>query len=376
MRILHTADWHLGKQFFSSSLIEDQAYALEQLHRAVRELTPDCVVIAGDIYDRAIPPVDAVQLLDETLRRLVSDSRIPIVIIAGNHDSPERLNFGSPFFASRGVRIVGVPEKQTAPLPLEDCSGRVDLYPVPYLDLPSARSVFGAADVHTHEQALRRAVAQCAVDPKRRNVLVCHAFVQGGAESESERPLSVGGTGAVSSALFDPFQYVALGHLHRPQIQRDGAINYAGSLLCYSFGEVDHEKSFTLAEIDAHGCVHLERISITPRRAVRTVSGRLAELLTAQRSEDYLAVELTDSGPVIDALVRLREVFPNVLHVARRMPETLSTVTAVTQREILRENESALFGRFLDVIGVQADEEQTRFFESALEELEERERSA
>jgi exonuclease SbcD len=321
MRILHTSDWHLGRIFHGIHLTGDQAHVLDQLVGLVGEARPDVVLIAGDIYDRAVPPPEAVALLDDVLRRLVLDLATPVVLIAGNHDSPDRLAFGSRIMENEGLRIVGPFTAEARPVVLEDDAGPVHVYAVPYAEPALARDRLDDPSVRDHDSALAAALERIrAVHPREaRSVLVAHAFVAGGEASESERPLSVGGAGTVDARRFAGFDYVALGHLHRSQSVGGDGIQYSGSLLKYSFSEVDHVKSVRLVEMDAGGACRVERIPLEPLHDVRRIEGRLEEILAeperGRRREDYLTVRLLDREALFEPVARLREVYPNVLDI-------------------------------------------------------------
>ncbi|MBW7861800.1 MAG: exonuclease SbcCD subunit D [Rhodocyclaceae bacterium] len=318
MRFLHTADWHLGRLFHARSLIEDQACLLDQLVELVRELRPDALLVAGDVYDRAVPPAEAVALLDDTLSRIVLGLGVPVVMIAGNHDSADRLGFGARLLSGGGLTIAGRPGQATEAVRFGDAHGALDVYPVPYAEPAVVRDLCAAA-VADHDAALGWLLdaVRARRAPGVRAVVLAHAFVAGGSESESERPLSVGGSGAVAAARFAGFDYVALGHLHRPQRIGEAPVEYAGSLMKYSLSEADHVKSVSLVEINAPGDVRIERIALKPPRDLRCLRGTLAELIEGGRRdparEDYVFACLTDRGALLDPVARLRAVYPNVL---------------------------------------------------------------
>ncbi|MCX7160470.1 MAG: exonuclease SbcCD subunit D [Proteobacteria bacterium] len=230
MKILHSADWHLGRYLHGASLLEDQRLILEQFVDLARSEQVDVVVIAGDIYDRAIPPSEAVALLDSVLTRLVVDAGIPTIVIAGNHDSAERIGFGGRIFAQRGLTLRGT-LNNLSPVVLSDAHGEVAFHPLPYVEPLFARHLPGGEDVTDHQSAMTHLMSLLKAQrvPGQRNVLVGHAFVTGGSESDSERPLSVGGSGRVGADSFDGFDFVALGHLHRPQSIGSDRIQYSGS---------------------------------------------------------------------------------------------------------------------------------------------------
>ncbi len=324
MRILHTADWHLGRLFHSVHLTDDQAYVLERFLELVRDVRPDAVVVAGDVYDRAVPPDDAVGLLNTTLDRLVRAERVPVVMIAGNHDSASRLSFAASLLGKQGLHIAGVLDGETTLVPLCDDDGPVYIAAIPYADPVQTRAALGDDTIHDHEAAMRALVgrARTALPRGARALLVAHAFVAGGLTSDSERPLSVGGAGSVPAGVFEGFDYVALGHLHRPQAAGD-AVRYAGSLLKYSFVECDHDKSVALVELGARpgAAPRVELVTLPTRRDVRVVEGTLREVLAAGRddpaADDYVCARLLDKGALLNPMGQLREVYPNALHIER-----------------------------------------------------------
>ncbi len=318
MKFLHTGDWHLGRHLHGVSLIADQAHVLDQFVNLARSEAVDAVIIAGDVYDRSVPPAEAVSLLDDVLSRLVVDAGIPVIVIAGNHDSPERIGFGGRIFSQQRLTLRGSLH-DLSPVHLTDAHGTVAVHPLPYVEPTFARALAGGEAVFDQQSAMAHtlAIVRAQRQPGHRNVLVGHAFVAGGTPSESERPLSVGGSGAVTLDLFAGFDYVALGHLHRPQTVGSNRVHYPGSLLKYSFNEVDHSKGVTLVEIGADGVPLLRSIALQPRRDVRIIKGSLDDLLRwpapALSRDDYLCAHLTDPGPVLEPMARLRAVYPNMM---------------------------------------------------------------
>lgn len=362
MRILHTSDWHVGKLFEGHHLTDDQAHTLDDFVRLAAELRPDVVVIAGDLYDRAVPPPEAVELLDGVLRKLVLEHRLPTVAIAGNHDSAERVGFGSALLEAAGLLLAGDPIAPRA-LTLRDEFGDVDVVPLPFATPEALRSALRRDEVQSDVQGFAAAMARqveavtAPLRPGRRRVAVAHAFVKGGATSESERVLQVGGTGDVPAAVFDGFDYVALGHLHRPQqidAQRRGAaLRYCGSLLPYSFGEIDHAKSVSLVTLGKPGEVGVETFGLRQRRGMRKLRGSMAELLAAGRDdparEDWIWAELTDVGLVHDAMPRLRQVYPNAVQITRPSYEAATAET--NRRDHRRADPLEIFADFWEAIG-------------------------
>lgn len=295
---------------------------LQQFVALARKHEVDAVVIAGDVYDRAVPPADAVSLLNEILEQLVINARIPVVMIAGNHDSAERLGFGSRLLAAEGFHVFGPLSSAVDPVVISDAHGPVYFCPVPYAEPAQVRLHLKDEELHSHQAALL-ALTECMrskLPTDARSVAIGHCWVTGGEASESERPITVGGVGDVSSKCFDGFNYTALGHLHQPQ-SVGPRVHYSGSLLKYSFSEVNHKKSVSLVEIDEVGSVKVERVPLQPRRDVRVIEGKMAELLTgpvkSESADDYLLVRLTDRKAILDAVGKLRDVYPNVLHLER-----------------------------------------------------------
>ena len=350
MKILHTSDWHIGRQLDGVALIDDQRHVLEQIVAIVAARAIDVVVIAGDIYDRAVPSPDAVTLLDQVLHALNGECGVPVILIAGNHDGPERLGFGARQLAQAGVHVCGPLLPQPQPVLLDDAHGSVAFYPLPYADPATVRQVLGA-DVQGHEQAMSALTAQIrAHNPEgRRSVVIAHCFLEGFESSDSERPLAVGGVETVPAACFAGFDYVALGHLHAPQARGAKHIRYSGSILKYSFSEARQHKSVTVVEMDAKGRCAIERVELKARRDLRVIEGELEALLVNGRSdpqaEDYLLVRLLDTHAMLDVLGKLRTVYSNVLHIER---PTLNEggERRAPERDRLKQGEMPMFRDF------------------------------
>jgi exonuclease SbcD len=316
MRLLHTADWHLGRTLCGQPFLEEQAWTLfGPFLDIVKTTRPDVVIVAGDIYDRAVPPADAVELLGTVLERIVRGLRIPVVMIPGNHDDERRLAFAANLLRDSGLFIADSALGEA--FPFADAHGPVTILAAGYGSPAVIASLLGSgAEVADHDAGFAAMTARVRglIRPQSRSVLVAHAFVQGGLTSESERGLQVGGTGAVSAAHLAGFDYVALGHLHRRQALDGGRIAYSGSPLAYSFSEAGEEKSVSLVELGRDGRVSAEAITVAPRRRLRTLRGTLAEVLAAADQpgrEDWLQVTLTDRAYGAKAL--LNERYPSVL---------------------------------------------------------------
>jgi DNA repair protein SbcD/Mre11 len=319
LRILHTSDWHLGRSLHEESLLDDQAWALDRLHDLLAAEQPDALVVAGDVYDRAVPPAEAVTLLDGFLTR-VAALGIPVVATAGNHDSGDRLGFGARLLETRGVHLRGDLARIHEPVAIP---GKGFVYAAPFIDPEVVRGLAGDESIRGHAAATERALARARADAATRTlptVLVAHAFVQGGKETpDSERPLSVGGAASIPAALLEGFDYVALGHLHAPQ-EIAPAVRYSGSLLKYSFSEAQQEKSIAMVEVGRREA-RTRLVPIGARRDVVRIQGTLDDLLRrpdlAPHERSLVEATLDDAGYVYDARARLQKRFAHVLNVRR-----------------------------------------------------------
>ncbi|RCW43359.1 exonuclease SbcCD subunit D [Paenibacillus prosopidis] len=325
MKLFHTADWHLGKLVQGVYMTEDQRYVLQQLLQAIELERPDAVIIAGDLYDRAVPPTEAVELLDELLERIVIDLNTPVLAISGNHDSPDRINFGTKMMEGRGLYLAGQLKADFRPVVLRDAHGEVHFHLVPYADPAQVRHQFGDESIRTHDDAMRAITAKldAVMDKAARHVFIGHAFVTATGEpehntSDSERPLSVGGAEHVSAAYFERFHYTALGHLHQAHFVRNNTVRYAGSPLKYSISEENHVKGYFVVELDEAGAVQVEKRELTPLRNMRRVAASIEELETHPVNDDYVFVTLLNENPVLFPMEKVRAVYPNALHVERR----------------------------------------------------------
>jgi DNA repair protein SbcD/Mre11 len=427
VKLIHTADWHLGRLFFGLHLTADQEHVLAQFVDLVADVRPHAVLLAGDVYDRAVPPPEAVALLGDVLERVVLGLGVPVVMIAGNHDSPDRLGFAAALLRERGLVVAGPLGRQPASLAIQDEHGPVVVHALPFAEPAVARAVYDDATLHDQAAAVGRGVqaARAATPAGARSVLVTHAFVAGGLQSESERPITVGGTGAVPADLFSSFDYVALGHLHRPQAlsasaasgdgtasavsdgegapaaavpasetlsTADGAraagseataapprrrLRYSGSLLKYSFDETAQRKSVSVIEIgaaaaepDGLATLRVEEVPLTPRHDVRRIDGLLKDLLAGAAGDDarhdYVEAVLRDAGALYDAMGRLRSGYPNALNIC--LPELLAEGSQQRRRPDPRKvNDLELFAAFMEHVGGRppSDQESAVFVEVA-----------
>jgi len=324
MKFLHTADLHLGRQFNGISLEEDHGAALDQIVKAIHIHQPNALIIAGDIFDRAAPPATAVRQFNTFMRRVSEETDAAVLLIAGNHDSGDRIESMSVLTDTRRGIIRGMISADERPFVLHDDHGPVVFSGLPFSYEYAARECFGDETLATPEDVLKAQVAAARkhVPDGARWVILAHAFVAGAEPSDAERPLArVGGVETVNPAVFSGASYVALGHLHRPQTAGGDHIRYSGAPLAFGFDEADHMKSMNLVEIDADGAVMIEEIPFRPIRQVRVLKGRHAELLAHTRSEDFIKAVLTDDTPIIEAMKRLREVFPNACQLTYQRDE-------------------------------------------------------
>lgn len=353
MKFLHLADLHLGKRVNGFSMLEDQAHILRQILAILDDEQPDGVLIAGDVYDKSVPSVEAVGLLDGFLTELRARG-VPVLLISGNHDSPERLAFGGRVMDSCGIHISPVYDGALAPVTLHDEFGPVHVWLLPFVKPAHVRRWFPDADIESYTDAMAEAVAHMDIDTAARNVLVTHQFVTGGTRSGSEE-LSVGGTDNVDSGVFAPFDYVALGHLHGAQHIGRETIRYAGSPLKYSFSEARQHKSVTVVTLGEKGDVQVRTVALTPLRELREIRGSYDELTarsfyehTTYRS-DYLHLILTDEQDVFDAMSRLRTIYPYLMTLdydnARTRAAGGMSVPAETERRTPLELFEALYQR-------------------------------
>ena len=316
MKLIHLSDLHIGKRVNEISMIDDQKYILEQILTIVEEEDPAAVLIAGDVYDKTVPSAEAVSLFDEFLFRLAQNRR-QVLIISGNHDSPERLAFGGRLMEHQGIHISPVYSGKVEPITLTDGYGPVRFWLLPFLKPAHVKRFYPEAEIESYTDSVRVAVENMPLDPAERNVLLAHQFVTGASTCESEE-ISVGGSDNVDASVFDDFDYVALGHLHGPQNVGSNRIRYCGTPLKYSFSEETHHKSVTVVELGRKGERNLTLRPLAPRRDLRQLRGTFAQLTDSSfyrdtQVEDYLHILLTDEEDVPEALGRLRLIYPNIM---------------------------------------------------------------
>ncbi len=375
MKFIHTSDWHIGRQLHNQSLLEDQAFVLRQIISLAKEHEADAVIVAGDIYDRSVPPASAVTLLDEVLQKLVYELKLQVIMIAGNHDGYERLGFAAKQMTSSGLHIIGPLTKNINKIKLNGKNGNAVFYPIPYAE-PSRVSHVLEIEASTHEQAMAALLRQAHDDDSKGlpKVIISHCFLDGGSESESERPLSIGGADKINPDLFEAFDYAALGHLHGAQFKGAEHIRYSGTPLKYSFSEVNHKKSVTLVEFSkGNAKAEITLLPLNAKRDVRVIEGFLDDILeqgkTDSNKDDYLLIRLSDKHAILDVMGKLRGVYPNVLHLERKglMAETSRTEI---KKEHIKQNETEMFSSFFEqTTGDKLTEPQQRLLSQVLESL-------
>lgn len=376
MKIIHTGDWHIGKIVNEFSMIEDQRYILNSLIELIKEEKPDALVIAGDIYDRSIPPVEAVELLNEVFSRVLIEDKVKIIAISGNHDSAERLSFGSCILRKQGLYISGVLGDEIDKVTLKDEYGDVNFYIIPYTDPAVIRKKYDNKEIKNHNDAMKFLIdiIESSMDKNSRNVLIAHGYVTlkreealeslddekyeiAGMEiSESERPLSMGGTDLIDGRIFNDFDYVALGHLHGRQRVGRESMRYSGSLLKYSFSEVNHKKGVTIVEFGKEKEPSIRQVELIPLRDMRIIKGPIDGLIKAatenkEGRQDYIQAILTDEGEIIDPIGKLRAVYPNIMLLRREERKNINDSATAAAKGYESKSELELFKEYYDRLG-------------------------
>ena len=351
MKLIHLSDLHIGKRVNEVSMIEDQDYILRQIIGIIDDEKADAVLIAGDVYDKTVPSAEAVTLFDDFLCQL-AERKLPVFIISGNHDSPERLAFGRKLMESNNIHISPVYDGELKPVSLCDEHGQVDFWLLPFIKPIHVKRYFPDAKIESYTDACRVAVENMNLDKAKRNVLLTHQFVTGAATCESEE-LSVGGSDNVDASVFADFDYVALGHIHGPQNIGSNKIRYCGTPLKYSFSEVNHYKSVTVVELGAKGELELHTTPLTPRHDMRIVRGSFEEVTDkafyeGTATDDYLQVTLTDEDDVPEAIGKLRVIYPNIMKLTYDNTRTRTNHLIDGAEDVERKSPLQLFGELYE----------------------------
>lgn len=377
MKLFHLSDLHIGKRVNEFSMIEDQKYILKRILDLAEEEKPDGIILAGDIYDKQIPSAEAVQVFDEFITRLAGRA-IPVFIISGNHDSAERLAFGGRLLNSRGIYLSPVYDGSVTKIPLKDQYGTVWIHLLPFIRPSTVRHVFeNEADLVTDVQtAAETVIRHMEIDLKDRNILVAHQFVTGASRCESE-DVQVGGLDNIDAAVFTPFDYTALGHIHSPQNVGTDRVRYCGTPLKYSFSEVDQEKSITVVELEKKGTVRTSLLPLKPLRDMRKLRGTYLELTDRSfyrdmNREDYIQVTLTDEDDVPDGLQKLRVIYPNIMQLLYDNQRTKTTQEVDAAQAVEKKTEIELFYEFYELQNNQPmTKRQKNFAEQLIREIKE-----
>ncbi len=377
MKILHTGDLHIGKRVNEFGLLEDQKYILHQIIQIADEIKPDGIIIAGDVYDKAMPAAETVELFDEFLT-LIAQRGIPCFVISGNHDSPERIAFGSRIMSGQRIHMSRVFNGSITPNVIEDEIGELNIYMLPFVKPAHVRRFYPDAVIDSYEEAVRAVINNTIIDDSQRNVLIAHQFITSGSlepeRSESES-ISVGGIDNIDAAIFDRFDYVALGHLHAPQNIGRETVRYAGSPLKYSFSEVKHIKSVTVVDFGQKGEVQINTIPLIALRDMRHIKGPIDQLLAplayeGTNTDDYIHITLTDEEDIMDAIGRVRTVYPNVMRLDYENQKTKTINLYSADEDVAQKSPMQLFKEFyLLQNNVEIDDEKMGIVSELLEKL-------
>lgn len=338
MKLLHLADLHIGKRVNEFSMIEDQKYILIKILNIIDDEQPDAILIAGDVYDKAVPSAEAVEVLDKFINDLAK-RRVETFIISGNHDSAERMAFASRLIDTAGIHISPVYNGEVKPRVLADDFGDVNIYMLPFIKPINVKAAFGIEDTLSYNDAVEMAILKMNIDPTCRNVILSHQFVTGASVCDSEE-LSVGGTDGVSARVYEAFDYAALGHLHGPQKALKDTIRYSGTPLKYSFSEANHHKSVTIIEMAEKGNINIRQIPLEPKRDMVEIKGFYNDLMEKSfysklNLENYFHITLVDENDVADAITRLRNVYKNIMKLDydNKRTQSRSKMSAVDEVE-------------------------------------------
>lgn len=374
MKLIHLSDIHLGKRVNEFSMLEDQAHILKKILAVVDEEKPNGVLIAGDVYDKSVPSTEAVQLFDDFLVRL-AERKLPVFIISGNHDSPERLSFANRLIDAVGIHLAPVYNGVVEPITLSDEYGPVNVYMLPFIKPAHVRGFFPDTEITSYSDAVAAAIGRMNIDKTQRNVLITHQFVTGAQRSDSEE-LSVGGTDNIGAEVFCDFDYVALGHIHGPQNMDSGRIRYCGSPLKYSFSEAAQQKSVTVAELKEKGTLEIHTVPLIPRRDMVELKGSYQQLTLREfyenttYQEDYTLITLTDEEDIPDAVAKLRAVYHNLMKLDYDNTRTRHSAAISGAENVETRSPIDLFAEFYELQnGLPMSAEQTELVASLIEKI-------
>ncbi|WP_270223043.1 exonuclease SbcCD subunit D [Coprococcus sp. AF99-45] len=378
MRFLHLSDLHLGKRVNEFSMLEDQAYILKEILNIIDEQKVEAVLIAGDIYDKVIPSAEAVRLLDDFLTRIAA-RELPVFLISGNHDSAERVAFGSRLMSSRQIYLSPVFESDVEPITISDRYGEIHIYMLPFVKPSLVKRVYPEEEIITYQDAVNAAVQHMQIDTDKRNILLAHQFVTGAARCDSEE-LSVGGLDDVDASIFDGFDYVALGHLHGPQKIGKETVRYSGTPLKYSFSEANQKKAAVIVDVEEKGKINIQQIPLVPKHDMREIRGTYMEVTALDfykdmKTDDYLYITLTDEEDIPDAIGKLRTIYPNIMKLSYDNLRTRAAVTVRGTAEVEEKSPMELLKEFYELQNNQPmTDEQEEIARGMMEEIWEDER--
>ena len=378
MRFLHLSDLHLGKRVNEFSMLEDQAYILKEILNIIDEQKVEAVLIVGDIYDKVIPSAEAVRLLDDFLTRIAA-RELPVFLISGNHDSAERVAFGSRLMSSRQIYLSPVFESDVEPITISDRYGEINIYMLPFVKPSLVKRVYPEEEIITYQDAVNAAVQHMQIDTDKRNVLLAHQFVTGAARCDSEE-LSVGGVDDVDASVFDGFDYVALGHLHGPQKIGKETVRYSGTPLKYSFSEANQKKAAVIVDVEEKGKINIQQIPLVPKHDMREIRGTYMEVTALDfykdmKTDDYLHITLTDEEDIPDAIGKLRTIYPNIMKLSYDNLRTRAAVTVRGTAEVEEKSPMELLKEFYELQNNQPmTDEQEEIARGMMEEIWEDER--
>lgn len=378
MRFLHLSDLHLGKRVNEFSMLEDQAYILKEILNIIDEQKVEAVLIAGDVYDKVIPSAEAVRLLDDFLTRIAA-RELPVFLISGNHDSAERVAFGSRLMSSRQIYLSPVFEADVEPITISDRYGEINIYMLPFVKPSLVKRVYPEEEIITYQDAVNAAVQHMQIDTDKRNILLAHQFVTGAARCDSEE-LSVGGLDDVDASIFDGFDYVALGHLHGPQKIGKETVRYSGTPLKYSFSEANQKKAAVIVDVEEKGKINIQQIPLVPKHDMREIRGTYMEVTALDfykdmKTDDYLHITLTDEEDIPDAIGKLRTIYPNIMKLSYDNLRTRAAVTVRGTAEVEEKSPMELLKEFYELQNNQPmTDEQEEIARGMMEEIWEDER--
>ncbi len=372
MKLIHLSDLHLGKNVNGYSMLEDQKYILIKILAVIDEEQPDGVILAGDIYDKPVPPAEAVEMFDDLLVKL-AQRHLPVFVISGNHDSPERIAFGSRLMDVTGIHLSPVYDGTVTPFTLRDEYGEVKIYSLPFIKPAHVRRFYPEEEISSYTDAVRTAISHMDIDESVRNVLITHQFVTGASRSDSEE-ISVGGSDNVDASVFEVFDYTALGHIHGPQDIIPNKIRYCGTPLKYSFSEAGHTKSVTVVELKEKGSVSVRTVPLIPLHGMAEIRGTYAEVTAkpfyegTSLRDDYTHITLTDEEDIPEAVSKLKVIYRNLMKMDYDNRRTRSLSQDTDAADIERKSPLELFEDLYEMQnGAPMNEEQSAYLTALIE---------